>query len=139
MALYSENPNYSYNIVRDLNKVQGVTHVTDLVNAPPRSINYRYISIQNSSMRPIKVALTTYFSGRLPKAQMYFEPGQIINLNVNSIGQMMQYIHILDPINGNRVGYPYAIRTDANTFVLRDGENMWWVDPFRHGSIAAQH
>jgi hypothetical protein len=127
------------NTVRDWNKLQGISSPTDHSFQIRRELGSRYVSIQNSSARPISVAITTYYSGPTPVKQMTFKPGEIKSIGINGYGDPMQFIYILDPQNGKILGQPYAFRTDANTFVLRDGENKWWVDTFRFSPFRAQH
>jgi len=124
-------PSNSYNIVRDWNKVQGMTHPSDETAQIRRDINTRRISVENSSERTISVAIVPYYQGPLPIAQATLVGGRIINVGVNLPDGPMQYIHVLDPKTRKPVGAPYALRHDANSFVLRDGVNKWWVQAFQ--------
>lgn len=124
-------PSTACNIVRDWDKAQGFTHPTDEHIQIRRDINIRRVSLENSSLRPIGIGITSYFGDPLPKAQFYLAPGEVRSIGINSIGSPMQYINLLDPGNGKLVGEPAPFRTDANTFVLRDGENKWWVQAFQ--------
>lgn len=131
-------PKNAYNIVRDYTKVQGYTHPTDSHIVPRRDLNVRYITIENSSPRPVGVAITTYaYGGPLPQLQFIMGPGQIKHLGINTHGGPMQYIHLLDPVTGEYVGNPTDIRTDANQFVLRDGLQNWYVQSFKRPVYAA--
>lgn len=127
------------NIVRDYNKVQGVTHPSDLSVSPVRDINVRYVSIENSGKRPIAVGITTYSDGPVPHPNFVLGGGEIKHVAINSIGEAMQFIHLMNIENGQRVGRPAPFRTDANSFVLRDGLNLWFVDTFRFPSFRAPH
>lgn len=124
-------PSNAYNIVRDWNKAQGMTHPSDEHIQIRRDIDIRRISVENSSERSISVAIMPYYDGPLPDPQFTLKGGEIKNVGVNLFDGPMQYIHILDPITKKPVGKPYALRHDANSFVLRDGVNMWLVQPFK--------
>jgi hypothetical protein len=130
-------PSNDYNIVRDFNMVQGTTHPTDTVVQPLRDINYRYVTIENSSVRAIGIAITTFYCGPMPKMQFVVGPGEVKNIQINSFGGPMQFIHLLDPITEEPIGAPTAFRTDANSFVLRDGINKVFVHFFRRPSYRA--
>lgn len=135
MSMYS---NFPYqNITRDYEKAQGVTHPTDLSYQIPRDVNIRYITIQNSSTRPIAFAITSYLSGPTPPILSTLVAGEIKHLGVNSHGGPPQNIWILDPQTALPVGSPTCIRSDANDLVLRDGVNKWWVNFFKRPSFAA--
>ncbi len=124
-------PSNAYNIVRDWNKVQGMTHPSDEHAQIRRDINVRKVAIENSSERSISVALMPYYSGPIPNPQFTLQGGQIINLAVNVVDGPMQYVHLLDPITKKVVGKTAPLRTDSNSFVLRDGINMWFVQAFK--------
>ena len=113
------------NIVRDSCMVQGYTHISDEHIQIKRDINVRSITVENSGQRPIGIGITTYYEGQLPPILFILAPGEVKGISINSQGSNMQYISPLDPENGQRVGAPTAFRTDANQFVLRDGENLW--------------
>lgn len=114
-------------IIRDWNHVQAYTHPSDEHIQIRRDINTRRISIENSSQRPVGVAITTYYGDPLPKIGFVLQGGEIKAVGINSIGSPMQFINLLDPVTGLRVGSPTSFRTDCNTFVLRDGTNAWFV------------
>jgi hypothetical protein len=124
-------PSNAYNIVRDWNKAQGMTHVSDEYIQLRRDLNIRHISVENSSERPIGVAIATYFQGPIPDIQFILQGGEIKDVGVNSFGGPMQFIHILDPITRKPVGTPGDLRTDCSSFVLRDGVNKWFVHNFK--------
>ena len=124
-------PSKACNIVRDYNKLNGLTHVTDTHIQILRDINTRRVSIENSSQRPVGVAITTYYGDPLPKIGFILEGGEIKAVGINSIGSPMQFINLLDPVTGLRVGSPTSFRTDCNTFVLRDGINAWFSQGYQ--------
>jgi hypothetical protein len=128
-------PKYADNIVRDWNKLQGFTSPTDTHIQIKRDLNSRYVTLENSSERPIGIAITTFYGdvspGVTPKLQFILQGGEVKNIGINPIGSPMQYIHILDPNNGKRVGACTSFRTDSNQFVLRDGLNAWFIQPFQ--------
>jgi hypothetical protein len=124
-------PSNSYNIVRDWNKVQGMTHPSDEHAQIRRDIDVRRISVENSSERSISIAIMPYYQGPIPNPQFTLSGGEIKNIAVNLPDGPLQYIHIIDPISKGIVGKPFGLRTDSNSFVLRDGLNMWFVQAFK--------
>ena len=130
-------PAYSENIVRDYNKSQGMTHPSDEHIQIRRDIDIRRVSLENSSVRPIGIAITSYYGDPLPPIGFILAPGEVKAVGINSQGSAMQYIYILDPVTGLRVGSPAPFRTDCNTFVLRDGENAWFVHNFQTTAFRA--
>lgn len=127
-----------YNVVREYNVVQGTSHPSDLSTQILRDINVRYVTVENSSPQPIVVAISEdYHIDQIPPKNFLLAGGQIRHIGINTIGEPMQYIHILDYQNGNRVGDPYAFRTDANQFVLRRGINKWFVQAYKRPSYRA--
>lgn len=77
------------------------------------------------------MAVTTYMGGPLPTIQFVLEGGEIKELGINSQGETMQFIHLLDPVTKKHVGMPSPFRTDCQSFVLRDGINGWFVHAFK--------
>ena len=132
------NPAEDYNIVRDWNKAQGMTHYTDEHIQIKRDIGIRLISLQNSGLRPVGVAITTYWCGQTPKIQFVMGGGEIKNIGINPYGGPMQFLHLLDLETHRPVGTPYAFRTDSNWFVLRDGLNKYYIHSFKTGAFSAQ-
>ena len=126
-------PEFAYSIVRDWNKAQGMTHPSDEVYQVRRDIGLRRIAIENSSVdMSVAIAIEAYFGQPpLPTPQFTLAPGQIINLGVNSIGGPMQYIYMYDPQTNELLGTPAPLRTDSNSFVLREGLNKWNVQAFK--------
>jgi len=133
--MYTSFPKYSR--VVDYNKIQGCTHPTDLSYQILRDPNVRLISVQNSGTRPVGIAIMSYLSGPNPPILFSLAGGEIKQLGINSQGGPPQYIHLLDLETKKLVGAPTILRRDANDFVLRDGVNKWWVQPFSHPSYAA--
>jgi hypothetical protein len=129
------NPKYACNIVRDWDKLQGFTSPTDSHIQIKRDINSRLVTIENSSERDVGIAITTFYGDyspdKTPKLQFILKGGEVKSIGINSIGSPMQYIHILDPQNGKRIGQCTSFRTDSNQFVLRDGLNGWFVQFFQ--------
>lgn len=119
-----------YNTVRNFNKLQGTTHPSDLHVQIRRDINNRYITVENSSIRPIGFAIVSYVSGPVPKILKTLLPGEIVHLGINSQGSYPQYVWILSPETSQPVSRPCLIRSTSNSLVLRDGVNKWWVDFF---------
>lgn len=114
------------NVVRDYEKLQGISHPADLIGRIPRSLDTRLISIENSSCRPVAIGISINIS-EVPPAILLLHPLQTKYLGVNPMGEADQFIHILNPKTGAPVGDPEIIARNANAFVLRDGETKWWV------------
>lgn len=130
-------PQYSENVVRDYNKANGYSHCTDEHIQIRRDIDLRRVSLENSSVRPIGIAITSYYGDPLPPVGFILAPGEVKAVGINSQGSAMQFINILDPVTGLRVGSPAPFRTDCNTFVLRDGQNAWFVHGFQTTAFRA--
>ena len=137
MSKYSSQPNLS--LVRDYDKAQGTTHPTDLSYQIIRDYNIRYITVQNSSPRPVGFAITPYLSGPTPPILKSLAGGEIVHLGINSHGGPPQHIWILDVQTQMPVGAPTCIRSTSQDLVLRDGVNMWWVQFFSRPSFSAAH
>lgn len=135
--MYSAQP--VHNIVRSTIESQGVTHPADLSYQILRDYNVRPVSIENSSPRPIGVSITTYLSGPVPDILFVLPGGRNKFIDINSHGDYPQYLWILDVQTGKPVGSTYPLRSDANSFVLRDGLNKWWVNAFRQASYSPAH
>lgn len=125
-----------YNIVRDYNKLQGTTHPSDLSYQILRDYNNRYVTVENSSTRPIGIAITPYPSGPVPPILFVLQGGEIKHLGINTRGGPMQYIWMLDVQTNKLAGEPAPFRTNGNQFVLRDGINKWFVQVYRRASFA---
>lgn len=121
----------SYNIIRDWNELQGMTHPSDSYVQPLRSVNSRYVNIQNSGYRPISIAITLSMGGpETPNPLLTIPPGQTVHLGLNDVTGPSQFIHLLDPNTKKPVGTTTCIRRDKNTLVLRDGLQQWFVQFF---------
>ena len=137
---FRENFNYKdrvANNVLDYNKLQGTNNPTDLSTQILRDTNYRYVTIQNSSYRPIGIGITTYYTGTVPSIRFVVEPGLTRYLGINSQGEPAQYIWPLDPDTSRQVGNPSILSSISNDFVLRDGINGWTVQNFTRPSYRA--
>lgn len=131
MANSWRDPAKACNIVRNWENLQGMTHVTDEHIQIRRDVDTRLVSIENSGERPVGVAITTYYGDPLPVIRFIMAPGEVRSIGINSQGSPMQYIHLLDPETGLRSGPCTSFRTDCNQFVLRDGENAFFVQCFQ--------
>ena len=125
------------NNVLDYNKLQGTNNPTDLSTQILRDTNYRYITIQNSSYRPIGIGITTYYTGTTPSIRFIVEPGITRYLGINSQGEPAQYAWPLDPDTEKQVGNPSILSAMSNDFVLRDGINGWNMQKFTRPSYRA--
>lgn len=126
-------------VVRDWNVAQGVSHPTDLSSQIIRDYNLRYVSVQNSSpYTPVGISIMDSFekSTRIP-INFTMAPGEIRALGINSFGARMQYLHIFDLKTRQYLGDPTPFATNANTFVLREGINKWFVQRFHQPSFSA--
>lgn len=122
----------TYNIVRDWEKLQGYTDISDEYIQTRRDLNSRCVSIQNSAYRPIAVAIATYYdTPPIPNINFYLAPGQIRNVGINTPDGPLQYIHLLDPVTKKPVCWPSPLANDAQQFVIRDGLNSWYVQHFK--------
>lgn len=128
-----------YNNVLEYNVLQGVSHPSDLSNQILRDINYRYITVENSSpTMTVGAAITTsYQTHRVPPIAFYLKPGEIRHLGINPPGSTLQSLHLINPKNKEWLGDPYPLRTDANQFVIRHGINKFFIDPFKRPSYRA--
>jgi hypothetical protein len=126
-------------MVRDYNISQGVSNPADLSFQIMRDINMRYVTVENSSTSSaIGIAIAnSYEKQPVPPIKFSLAPGEIRHIGINTIGEQMQYLHMIDLSSRNHVGDPYAFRTDANQFVLREGINKWFVQPFHRPSYSA--
>jgi hypothetical protein len=138
-----------WNIVRDWNQLQGYTNPADEMVQIRRDLNSRRVSIENSSERPIGVAITSFYTvpswneepnrtnpptqlNLAPKLlpNFYLAGGEVKYIAINTMDGPMQYVHLLDPDTGLPVSNPTPFTTGANQFVLRDGIQKWWVQRF---------
>ncbi len=136
MTQYSKMP--PHNIVRDWNKAQGFTSSQDSTHQIIRDLDIRLVSIQNSSTRPIGIAITNYSLGPDPPIKMFIGPGQTRDLGINSYGSYPQFLWLFDSVTKAIAGKVFCIKNDANWFVLREGLNEFWVQSFRTGTYSAQ-
>jgi len=118
---------------------QGIRHPGDLGQQIRRDINVRYISLNNSSRRPIGVAINNYMcpmDGEGPVDILFImQGGETRHLSINPIGGPAQFITLLDPSTKRVVGGPDILSTPSNSFVLRDGLNKWYVQKFYQATI----
>lgn len=128
-----------YCIVRDFNRLQGMTSPTDTHVQILRTVDYRYVSLENSGDVPVGIAITTYVGEPVPKRRFVLGAGEVKGVSINSIGEALQYIWILDLETGEPLGKTTALKTDSNSFVLRKGLSLWWVQFFHFPSYASAH
>jgi hypothetical protein len=136
MSIYSKLP--AHNIVRDWEKAQGVSSAKDLTHQIIRDYNIRNVCIQNSATRPVGIAITNYYTGPTPPIKLTLPAGQLKYIGINSHGSYPQYLWLFDSISEQQTGTPAILRNDANEFVIRDGLNKMWVQPFKTGVVSAQ-
>lgn len=130
---------FNPSIAREYNVAQGVTHPSDLAPQIIRDINIRYITVENSSTdNAIGISIAnSYKMNPVPPIKFSLSPGEIKHIGINSPGEQLQWLHMIDLVSKTHVGDPYALRTDGNQFVLRDGINKWWVHTFKRPSYTA--
>lgn len=126
-----------HNITRDWAKAQGMSHPTDSAYQIRRDVGLRYVTVENSAVRPIGCAVTTYSSGETPPILFSLAPGEIKHLGINSHGGPPQFLWMLDLTTGLPVGENAIFQTNSNQMVLRDGLNKWYVHYFSRPSYAA--
>ena len=125
------------NIVRDFNKSQGTTHVTDLAYQILRDYHIRNVSIQNSALDYVTVGVTTYVTGPQPRITFTLCPGETKELGINSQGGPVQFLWLMNPSTLQLLGEPVPLNRNANEFVIRGGLNKWFVQFFKHPSYYA--
>lgn len=135
MSMYSAQNNH--NIVRNYDKAQGTTHPADLSYQTIRDYNIRYITVENSSSRPIGVAITPYLSGPTPPILFTLAGGEIKHLGINTHGGPPQYIWLLDVQTHQPSGNATHIRSNSNSLVIRDGLNKQFIQFFIRPSYSA--
>jgi hypothetical protein len=122
----------AYNIVRDWEKLQGYTDVSDEIIQIRRDLNSRHVSIENSGQRPVSIAIASYYDcPPTPNINFTLQAGEVKNIGVNTMDGPIQYIHMLDPVTKKHVGSPYPLHHNIQSFVLRDGLNKWFVQGFQ--------
>ncbi len=132
---------YKNNAVRDYNVAQGVSNPADLSLQIIRDISIRYVTVENSSPFAT-IGISVAESPEIfpvPPIKFTLKPGEIRHLGINTIGEQMQFIHMIDLETNTHLGTPYPFRTNANQFVLRQGINKWFVDGFHRPSFNAAH
>ncbi len=120
-----------YSIVRDWNMAQGLSHSSDEIGWSRRDLNLRHVTIENSGLDSIGVAITVYYGSPIPGIQFVLQGGETRDLGINTVDGPIQYIYILDPRTSKLLGTPYPMRHDAQSFVLRDGIQKWYVHAFK--------
>ena len=126
-----------HNIVRDYDKAQGTTHPADLSYQIIRDINLRYVTVENSSTRPVGVAIMPYLTGPVPPIKFILEGGEIKHLGINSQGGPDQTIWLLDVNSKQPLGNPTMLHRHVNQFVVRQGLNNYFIQFFVRPSYRA--
>lgn len=129
----------NFNHVYDYNKLNGVDHPSQNSWQIRRNIDARAITVENSSTRPVGVAISTggCCDSFQPKMQFIIEGGEVKFLGINSYGDPLQFIHLLDPTTGKPVGHSCPLSNDSNQYVLRDGLNAWWTQRYKNTGYKA--
>jgi hypothetical protein len=102
-----------------------------------RDINFRYVQITNSSpTTPIGIGISVAPNlFPIPPIKFTLAPAEVRHLGVNTIGEQMQFIHMLDIESKLHVGDPAPLNTNSNSFVIRQGLNKWQVQNFHFPSF----
>lgn len=66
-----------------------------------------------------------------PGTTFLIYPDESRFLGLNPYDGPIQFMHILDPHTGNPVGNPIELRHNAQNFVLREGIQGWFFQPFQ--------
>lgn len=111
-------------------KLQGLANPGDLSWAPTLRLGYKQAQISNSGMDPVGFGISTRIDDPNPRLMGVIYPGKIAYMGVNPPGEPTQYLHILSPDTGKRVGPSTPIATDSNHFALRQGIEFWWNQPY---------
>lgn len=120
-------------VVRSYKKLQGIEKESRRYGVPPRDINSRPVSIENSSPRDVGIAVTSWGGGdRIPPPRFYLRGGESKTISINSKGGNSQWIWLLDPSTKKPLGHPTIFHNHANSFVIREGLNMWFVQFYTH-------
>lgn len=125
------------NAVYDWNQLQGVYNAADLHLQQIRDIDHRHVSIENSSPYPVGVAITTYMYGETPAVRWVSPPGDVRHVGINAQGDTTQYMWVLHPETGARLGPPQVLDRQSNQFVIRYGLNTVWVQKYQRPSYSA--
>lgn len=105
-----------------------------------QNINTRHIRIENSSTKDVLIGINTYSDYRYrPKPQFLLRGGEVRDLAINMPGQISQWIWMYSPITGRVLGDPHITKWFANTYVIREGENRFWLSEFNNRGYNAQH
>jgi hypothetical protein len=126
-----------YNGVFDYNKLQGTYSATDLINRIPRDINHRYITVENPTDKIFACAITTDPNTTPAKPDFLIGYNAVIELGINDSGSSSpQYLWVLNR-RGHPMGPPSILEKTANSFVIRDGLNLVYIQRFRNSGYKA--
>ena len=125
------------NAVYDWNRLQGVHNGADLHHQILRDIDHRHITIENSSEHNVGIAITTYMFGDTPAVHFVSPPGDVRHIGINSHGDTTQYMWVLHPVTGKKLGPPQVLDRMSNEFVVRYGMNVVFVQKYYRPSYSA--
>jgi len=126
-----------YSGVFDYNKLQGTYSGPDLIDRIPRDINHRYITIENSSDRTFACAINADPNTCPTKSNFLIGPNGIKELGINDLGtSSSQWLWIINP-RGKPMGPPTILDNATNQFVIRNGENVIFVQRFHRAGYKA--
>lgn len=102
-----------------------------------RSLDVRYGRIENSGKSRVGVAINLYMRDapacRATKPSFYLNPGEVIELGLNTVSAPAQTLWLFDE-KGALVNTPHLMKNNVNTFVLRQGMNLWYVQDYKWGA-----
>lgn len=75
---------------------------------------------------------------QFPGASFVVYPGTSRFIGVNPIDGPLQYMHCLDPESGKPLGIPIELRHNAQIFVLREGNQGYFFQPFQSTGFSSK-
>jgi hypothetical protein len=119
------------NHVRDYNKLQGVSHFSDLYGLGRRDINHRRVTIENDGGHPVGVGITIYPYGETPQPNFILQPKESKDVAINSYNSTPQYLWILNLETKESLGQHDIIGSNTSHIVLKQGLNKWMILYFK--------
>lgn len=130
-----------YNNVYDWNSLQGYSFPGEESFHTQRNINFRHISVENATDKPIGISIASYETLNktlTTKPQFYLSPGESKDLAINEFlinKPPSQIIHIY--YNNKDIGISAIVRSDANVFVIREAYHNLFVHRYYRPTFKA--
>lgn len=115
---------------RNWNLLQGYGDVSDEIVYTRRDINSRKISIENSGYSEVLFTISPYYD-KIGVNYKKLKPHEVFYAAVNTVDDEPQYIFLISTKDKKVIGGPFQIRSDANQYVIRQGLNKWYIQPFQ--------